>query len=134
MLTASILSNSELLPPASNRCNGKLCGVRVDANVHPPLGLSQVVDALGNRFTLGFVRKIVGFDQGRLSLGLPFLSTIFELTQILLLFGVHRDHRAVLALKRFHLSGNLLKLPIPVWVLLAFLGFTVGLQTVAHLY
>ena len=121
-----ILGLSKLLPPASNGFNGK-CRVIVDTNVHPPLVRSQVIDAIGNRFTLGFVRKIMRFNRNRFAFWLPFLCPIFELTQVLLLFGINRDHRTVLPLKHFDLSSNVVKLTISVWVLLAFLGFAVAL-------
>ena len=134
MFTTTILGLSQLLPPTSNRFNGKLCGIMVNPHVHPRLILAQVIDAIGNRFALGFIGKIVGFDRRRLSLGLPFLPTIFELTDVFLLFGINRDHGTMLVLKRFDLLSNVLKLGIAIRMLLPFLGLAIALQTVAQVY
>ncbi len=47
MFATGIMGLSQLLPPATNRFNCKLCGIVVNPNVHPPLVLGEVIDAIG---------------------------------------------------------------------------------------
>lgn len=75
----------------------------------------------------------MGFDAGGVFLGLPFLSTISKFTDILLLLRINGDRRTMLHLKGFDLSGNVLRLLVTLWMLVAFLGLAIALQTVAHL-
>ena len=124
---------SHLLPPAADALDGEFRGIMIKANTHPPLIGVQIIDAIGNCLPQLFVDKIMDTHRFWLLLRLPFATSIVEIAHQFLLFGVHRDHRLAAALKGLHLRIDIGELGVAVGMRTAFLGFTVGLQTVAKL-
>jgi hypothetical protein len=59
---------------------------------------------------------------------------IFEIADIFLLFGVDRDHRLAIDLKRENLPVYMLELRVPVGMAAAFQALAIDLTTVARLF
>lgn len=71
-----ILFLTHLLPPFFDGSNGEYRCIMVDADRHPGTVISQVIDAIGNGFTLGLAREVVGRHFDWFALRVPFLTRL----------------------------------------------------------
>ena len=67
----------------------------VGADVHEASVGGNVVDPVRNRFSDGVVGKIVNINQLGFILWVPLAARVLEVADQFLLFGVHRDERAL---------------------------------------
>jgi hypothetical protein len=124
---------AHLLPPRADRLHRELAGVVADADTHPRLVLSKVVDAVGRRAPDLVVDEVVHQDFDRVALRSEFTPTVLVVSHQLALLGVHRDR----GLLRLELSPerlvDVLELRVAIWMLCPFETLAIGLQAVAEL-
>src|SRR2546428_533767 len=87
-----VVGAAAALPPAAGRFDGERGGVMVGADVHPPGVRGQVVDPVRDRLAL-WAGEVVVADLDRVALGPPLPPGVLILPDLLLLLGVHADHR-----------------------------------------
>jgi len=75
-----IAGAAHFAPPTANGRGIEQSRIVVDADADPALILRQIIDAVRDRLAQSFVQKIIDAHQHGLSLGLPFLSGVFEAT------------------------------------------------------
>src|SRR3974377_1242640 len=106
------------VPPGADRGDGERAGVVIGAHVDPAGVRGQVVDPVRG----GLVQLLVGEVVHAYPLGLPgrrpFRPAVLEVPDILLLLGVHADHRAAVGLERCDLGVDVPELGVAVGVLL----------------
>ena len=100
----------------------------VGADGHPAGISGQVIDAVRHRLARAVPGEVMGPGRHRLALGPPFPARVLELTDQLLLLGVHADHRIRGALMGLDLLVDVPELRIAVRVPLALDGLGVALQ------
>ena len=123
---------AHLAPPPPDGLGGEARRIVIDAHADPALILSQIVDPIGNRFPQLRVGKVMHQNVDRLPARLPFAPGRPEVPDQFFLLGVHRNRGLTTLLKVLHLSIEMFKLRIPIWVIRTFLRFAIALQTVAH--
>ena len=107
------------MPPTVNGCYCKLCGVMIKANTYPAFIGSQIVDAIGDRFALVLIHKVVHTNPFWFAFGLLLPDFVRKITYQFLLFRIDRDHRLTTLLVILHLLVNVSKLSISVGVIFA---------------
>src|ERR1035438_9205262 len=123
----AISLHSHPSPPTPNRFGGKACGVVIDAHADPPLVLTQVIYAIGNRLAQLRIHEIMHLHLFWLSLRLPLAAPIPELPYQFLLLRIHRDHRLASILELLHRCVDMLELRIAVWMVCPFFGLAITL-------
>src|SRR5271165_3188265 len=88
------------LPPAADRGDGERAGVVVGADVDPAGVRGQVVDPVGHRLAQLLISEVMDADPLGLPGRRPFRAAVLEVPDVLLLLGVHADHRAAAGLER----------------------------------
>src|SRR6266446_4831658 len=124
-------SLSQFVPPASNGRDRELGGVAADADAHPGLVVTQVVDSVGDRLALAWVRKIMHIDLGRLSFGPPGSARILLISHGFLLLRVDRDRWLTVTVLCSHPTIDVAKLLVAIGVVGPFTHFPVSLQAIA---
>jgi hypothetical protein len=122
----------ELFPPASDRRDGELGGVMVNADTHPADIPCHVVHPVGDCLAQLGDEKIVHTDSLRLPLGTPRSPCILEVSDKFLLLRVDGDGRAFPAELSLDLAVDVLELRVTVRVSSPFPCFVIRLQTVAE--
>jgi hypothetical protein len=122
---------SHLLPPPPDGSDREACRIVVDAHADPPRIAGEIVDARGNGFALLGNEEIMHAHPGGLTFRTPLAPTILEVSDQLLLLGIHGDDRLVGRLAAADLLIDVPKLGIAIRMLRPFPSLAVGLQAVA---
>ena len=77
----------------ADRGHGERGGVVVGAHAHPAGVAGNVVNPVGGHLAQLLVDEVMDVHVLRLALGLPFPAVLLEWPDVLLLLGVHADHR-----------------------------------------
>jgi hypothetical protein len=116
------------VPPAADGLHRQRGGVMVGAHVHEPGVRGDIVDAVRDRVPGLPVREGVAADPDRAAPGPPFPPGLGVLADLLLLLGVHADHRLGGGQVLPGLRGDVPELGIPVRVPLPLGHLGVGLS------
>src|SRR5438105_3237977 len=117
-------------PPDALGC--EIGSVMINADADPALIVGHVVDTIGNGLAQLLVLEIMDAHLLGSALGSPFLARILEISQQFLLLRVDRHDRLAAFLYPSDLLADVLELGVTVWVVFAFAGLAVGLQTVTR--
>lgn len=104
----------QLVPPSPNRFDRKLGGIVINSYAHPSKVGRQIVDAVRDRFPQLFIGKVVNAHGLWVSFRTPFPPVVFEVSDQLFLFGVHRNDGLVSRLKGRNFRGNVFKLGVAI--------------------
>ncbi len=102
----------------------------VGADVDPAGVRGQVVDPVGHRLAQLLISEVMDANPLGLPGRRPFRAAVLEVPDVLLLLGVHADHRAAVGLERGHLGVDVPELGVTVGVLLPLHRLGVALQAV----
>src|SRR5712691_6259027 len=120
-------------PPAADTFNGKLGGVMADAHVDDRTVPRDVVGAVGHRFPVTQVRKVVHVHIDGIAPRPPRPPRIAKFPHQFLLFGIDRDDRVAGLDVRLHQAVDVAKLRIPRAMLRTFFGLPIRLQRIAQI-
>src|SRR5437868_1053724 len=126
LLLVGIEPLANLLPPAPDTLDGKLCRFMINAHIDKTSLVHQIVNPVGHGFPISERDKVIDIHTGILSFCLPFPPIIFEVAKQFFLFTIHRDLRVPLLFELLDLLVDMLKLGIAVGVLLTFDRLLVG--------
>src|SRR5659263_95436 len=96
-----------MLPPATNRFNGKFGGVVIHSYTHPTLITCGIVHVIRTNLTQLRVRKIIELHLLRLPLRLVFTPFISKNTYLFFLFCVNRNYRLPSTLKHLYATVDI---------------------------
>src|SRR6266516_162630 len=116
------------LPPPSDTLNGKLGGIMIDAHIHKPTVVDQIINPIRDGTACSQGHKVIDIDRGMLSFGLPLSPSIFKIAKQFLLLAVHRNDRMAFLFKLLAGAVDIPKLCIAIWMRGAFDTFLVDVQ------
>src|SRR5471030_1665038 len=111
--------------PATNRIDGELRRVMVDAKTNPAGIGCHVIDAVGRYLAEGLVDEVVRLHQIGTALGSVIAATVLVLADEFLLLHIDRNDRLAGCLKRRDLAVDVLELAVAVRVVAALLGLAI---------
>src|SRR5258708_618469 len=124
---------SHLTPPAFECCDGEFCSVVIHADADPRLVTCGVVDTVRNHFAQALVDEVVDAHRLRMTLRMPFATSILEIAHQLLLLRVDRNYWLTALHEPLRRRVDMLELRVPVGRLIAFAGLAYDLQAVAKI-
>lgn len=118
------------LPPFFDSGSSEDRCVMVNAYGDPGAVVGQVVDSVGNRFTVSLSGEIIRGHVDWLTLRMPFLAGLREPPDKFLFLRIDADHRLTCSQELLSQIINVSELIIPVWMLASFHLFAGTLQAV----
>ena len=118
------------IPPAADRPDREPGGVPVGAHVHEPGVRAHVIDPVRDGVPAALVGEAVAADGHRVAFPAPFPPVLGVLADLLLLLGVHADHRVPGCQVALGLRGDVPELGVPVRVPLSLGDLGAGLGAV----
>src|SRR5258708_1552551 len=93
----------------------------------------QIIHPIRDSLPQTLVREVLGTHLFGLTRRLPFVAPVLEIPEILLLLGVHGDHRLTPLLEGLHARVDELELGIAVGVRTPLTRLAIGLEAVAQI-
>ena len=123
---------THLVPPATDAVDSKLRSVVVDPHANPSLVVKQIVHAVGSHLTERLDQEVVNTHLFRLTFGKPLLPDILEISDLFLLFRIHRDHRLAAFQESLHAGVDVFELGISIRMRCSLPRLPVPLQAVVR--
>ena len=119
------------VPPAADGLDRERGGVMVSAHIHEPVVRGDVAGPVRGHLPGLLIGEVMVADRHRIPPGPPLLPGLGVLADLLLLLGIHADHRLARGDMRLCLLADVAELSVAVGVLAALDRLGVGLQAVA---
>src|SRR6266702_121256 len=103
-----------LLPPPSDTLDRKFSRVMVKADVDKSVIMGQIVDPIGDGFTVSQGKKVIEIHFPLFSPCLPFCAIVLEIPDEFLFLTIYRNYGIALLLKVLALLFDVVKLSISI--------------------
>ncbi len=124
---------AHLVPPPADALDGEGRRVVRNADAHPALVGAHVIHPIGRHFSQWRVNEVIDAPILRVAFGLPLASTILEVPNQFLLFGIHGDHGVADGLILRGGRGNVAELRVTISLVAPFARLAGRLQAVIQL-
>src|SRR5471030_1537553 len=118
--------------PATNRIDGELRRVMVDAKTHPTGIGCHVIDAVGRYLAEGLVEEVVRLHQIGTAFGAVIAAAVLVLADEFLLLRIDRNDRLASCLKRRDLAVDVLELAVAVGMVATLRGLAIDLAGIVE--